>query len=206
MLALMLMVAVMTLGLSLGEFRAIHDDHYEIVIKSHQLEAAYVSDRAEIKRLSARLAQLEPTMRWATVHRIGGLATAIFVILVNSIVVTYFVGSSRWCKEVGEAYQLERALTDRSTILKRKTFPWAVVGMLAAVAISGLGAAADPMSNFGRQHDLSYVHLSAALFGTTVIAYVFFVAWTNISENHAVIARVLTEVKRIRVERGLDVE
>ena len=44
--------------------------------------------------------------RWATVHRLSGVAAALAVVLVNSIVVTYFVGTSRWCKEVAETYQL----------------------------------------------------------------------------------------------------
>ena len=53
-----------------------------------------------------RDAQDSAGQRWATVHRLSGVAAALAVVLVNSIVVTYFVGTSRWCKEVAETYQL----------------------------------------------------------------------------------------------------
>ncbi|HEY2893422.1 MAG TPA: hypothetical protein VGJ16_04395, partial [Pirellulales bacterium] len=67
-------------------------------------------------------------LRWATVHRLMGIATALAVVLVNSIVVTYFIGTGRWCKEVCETYALQPDLIRRSTMLKRRTFPWAVLG------------------------------------------------------------------------------
>ena len=59
-----------------------------------------------------------------------GLGSALVVVFVNSIVVTYFIGTSRWCKEVVETYSLDRGLLRRSVILKRRTFPWAVMAML----------------------------------------------------------------------------
>ncbi len=37
-------------------------------------------------------------LRWARVHRLAGVGSALCVVLVNSIVVTYFIGTSRWCK------------------------------------------------------------------------------------------------------------
>ncbi len=80
-------------------------------------------------------------VRLAIVHKMFGLAAALSVVLVNSIVVTYFVGTSRWCKEVVETYQLDRRLLARSVRLKRRTFPWAISAMLAAVV---MGALAPP--------------------------------------------------------------
>ena len=53
--------------------------------------------------------------RWATIHRLSGVAAAISVVLVNSIVVTYFVGTSRWCKEVSETYELRLRLYAAAT-------------------------------------------------------------------------------------------
>ena len=68
-----------------------------------------------------------PTRRYvdlkARVHRLMGVAAAIVVVLVNSIVVTYFIGTSRWCKEVVDTYSLDRELVRRSARLKRRTFP-----------------------------------------------------------------------------------
>ncbi len=144
-------------------------------------------------------------LRWATVHRLAGIASALAVVLVNSIVVTYFIGTSRWCKEVCEAYSLDNGLIRRSTSLKRRTFPWAVLGMLTVVGVIALGAAADPATGLPHTRDWVTPHLLGALAGVTFIAWVFFVEWKNIDANHALIADVLEHVRRIRVERGLEV-
>ena len=42
-----------------------------------------------------------------TLHMLLGAAAALMTVLVNSITITYFIGTSRWCKEVCETYQLE---------------------------------------------------------------------------------------------------
>ena len=59
----------------------------------------------------------------ATVHRLMGVATAMVVVLVNSIAVTYFIGTGRWCKEVVETYRLDSDLVRRSSAFKRGPFP-----------------------------------------------------------------------------------
>src|SRR5436305_10372787 len=46
--------------------------------------------------------KFEQIKQLAMIHKMFGLASALCVVLVNSIVVTYFVGTSRWCKEVVE--------------------------------------------------------------------------------------------------------
>lgn len=144
-------------------------------------------------------------LHWATVHRLAGVATALVVVLVHSLVVTYFIGTSRWCKEVSETYELDPSYVARGTALKRRTFPWAVMGMLAVVGVIALGAAADPAT--GRPHTADWVtpHLIGALAGMAFVAWAFFVEWNNIHANYRVIADVMTEVRRIRAERGLEV-
>jgi hypothetical protein len=142
--------------------------------------------------------------RWATVHRLAGVAAALVVVLVNSIVVTYFIGTSRWCKEVSATYKLDDSFVRRSNQLKRKTFPWAVVGMLAVVGVVALGGAADPATLLPHTEDWVTPHLVGAICGLAVVAWVFFVEGNNIHANHAVINDVLAEVRRIRQERGLD--
>lgn len=147
----------------------------------------------------------EEMLRWATVHRLAGVATALAVVLVNSIVVTYFIGTSRWCKEVCETYGLDVSFIRRSTALKRRTFPWAVMGMLAVVGVIALGGAADPATGMPHTRDWVTPHLWGAMTGLLFIAWVFFAEWKNIEANHVVIADVLAEVRRIRLERGLEV-
>ncbi len=144
-------------------------------------------------------------LRWATVHRLSGVATALTVVLVHSIVVTYFIGTSRWVKEVSEAYSLGHQYILRANALKRKTFPWAVMGMLTVVGVGALGAAADPATGLPNTIHWVTPHLIGALLGMTFIAYTFFVEWNNIHTNHLVITDVLAEVQRIRAEQGLEV-
>ncbi len=103
------------------------------------------------------------TLHWASVHRLLGVAAALVVVLVNSIVVTYFIGTSRWCKEVVETYGLDAQFVRRSLTLKRRTFPWALMSMLVIVGVVALGGAADPAT--GRQGTEHWVvpHLIGAL-------------------------------------------
>jgi hypothetical protein len=145
------------------------------------------------------------TLRWASVHRLLGVAAALVVVLVNSIVVTYFIGTSRWCKEVVETYGLAPELIRRSVTLKRRTFPWALMSMLVIVAVVALGGAADPAS--GRQGTEHWVipHFVGALLGLAFLAYSFFVQGQNIAVHHEVINDIVAAVRRIRVERGLEV-
>jgi hypothetical protein len=147
----------------------------------------------------------QSTLHWATIHRLTGVAAALAVVFVESVVVTYFIGTGRWCKEVVETYRLEQAFVQRSNLLKRRTFPWALVGMLAVVGIVALGGAADPAT--GRDHTQAWArwHLVGSFSGLLLIAWTYFVAWNNIFANHAIIREIVAQVGQIRRERGLDV-
>jgi len=142
--------------------------------------------------------------RWKGVHILTGVAAALAVVFVHSIVVTYFVGTSRWCKEVTETYRLDRANLIRSTQLKHKTFPWSVLGMLTVVAMGALGAASDPGTGRPDTASMADVHLASALCGFVLVAWSYFRAWLNIVENQSVIQRIVDQVQKIRQERGLD--
>lgn len=150
------------------------------------------------------------TQRLATVHRLSGIAVGLIVMLVDSVVVTYFIGTSRWCKEVSETYRLEPTFVARSNRLKRSTFPHAVVSMLTVVAMTALGGAADPsvlmtplQNSTGGALSWADVHLYGAFAGIALICFNFYVMSTNIAANLVVIDNVMSEVKRIRTERGL---
>ena len=146
------------------------------------------------------------TLHLTTVHRLTGMAAALAVVFVESIVVTYFIGTSRWCKEVVETYQLDPALIRESAILKRRTFPWAVLGMLAVVGVAALGAAADPATGRADTQSWATLHLAAALSGIAFIGWTYYVAWNYVAANQGVIRRVLEQVARIREKRGLQNE
>jgi fucose permease len=145
----------------------------------------------------------QSTSDLAMVHRLFGIATALVVVLVNSIVMTYFIGTSRWCREVVETYRLEPALVARSAVLKRRAFPWASAAMLVVIGISALGAAADPATQRAGTEHWVVPHLVAALAGLLFIAWAFFQQGQRIAEHHGVITEILAHVARIRQERGL---
>lgn len=147
--------------------------------------------------------------RWGTVHRLSGVAAALAAMFVNGIVATYFVGTSRWCREVSETYGLDMQFVRRSNLLKRRTFPVTVMSMLAIVGIVALGGAADPGAT--RQLEplpgltWAQLHLFGAMLGIAFVAFVFFLQWNNIQANRQVIDDVMAEVRAIRTAKGLEV-
>jgi hypothetical protein len=144
-------------------------------------------------------------LRWGTVHRLSGIFAALMVVLVNSLVVTYFIGTGRWCREVVETYGLPASLVARAKGLKRAAFPWSVLGMLAVVGIVALGGAADPAT--GRPGTQNWVtpHLLGALALSALIAWCFQSQLPRIRRQQALIEEVLAAVQAIRRDRGLDV-
>jgi len=145
-------------------------------------------------------------LRWGTVHRLSGMFTALVVLLVNSMAVTYFIGTGRWCREVAETYSLAEDFDLRSRRLKRRAFPLALVGMGAVVGIVALGGAADPAS--GRPGTAAWVtpHLVGALGLMGVVAWCFLAQVPGIRRQHELVEEVLDEVRAVRAARGLDVE
>ncbi len=143
--------------------------------------------------------------QWAQVHRLAGVGAGVAIVFVSSIVVTYFIGTSRWCKEVVETYGLNPEFIRRSTALKRRAFPWALMTMLTAVGMVALGGAADPGTMRPDTQVWVLPHLVGALAGMSFVAAAFLVQWHYIAANHQVINDVMAEVHRIRSERGLEV-
>ncbi len=147
--------------------------------------------------------------RWGTVHRLSGMFTALMVLLVNSMAVTYFIGTSRWCREVAETYRLDPAFFDRSRRLKRSAFPFAVIGMLSMVGIVATGGAADPGGGLagpgGSQAWVNW-HLIGGIGLGGVIAWCFQAQLPAIRAQHELIEEMMGEVRRERAARGLDVE
>jgi amino acid transporter len=154
--------------------------------------------------LYAQPAPSKETLLWASRHRLAGIAAAIGVIFVECIGYTYFVGTSRWCKEVVETYRLDPAAVVASNRLKRRTFPWALAGMLTVVGIAALGAASDPATLQPKTQAWADWHLVGAFLGIVLIAWTYVVLWNNIVANQAINERVVDEVSRFRKAAGLD--
>ena len=145
-------------------------------------------------------------LRWGTVHRLSGVLAALMVVLVNSMAVTYFIGTGRWCREVVETYGLDGSYIERSRRIKRAAFPFALMGMLAVVTIVALGGAADPAS--GRPGTQQWVtpHLLGGIGLAAMIAWCFQSQVPQLRLQQGLIEEVMDEVRESRRKRGLDVE
>lgn len=145
-------------------------------------------------------------LRLGTVHRLSGILSALMVVLVNSMSVTYFIGTGRWCREVAETYRLPADLVERSKRLKRAAFPWAVLGMGAVVAAVALGGAADPASGRPGTENWVSLHLVGSLVCVAIIGWCFQAQVGVIRGQQQLIDDVLEQVGEIRRSRGLDTE
>lgn len=233
-IAWLALVANFIAGLSIGDFNAAAAKYTEALHKYEAVEEAVrggtkkndyrddaaqpapatSQDESELKQardemVAAAEAYRGPRQRM-TLHFYLGVASSILVILVNSVTVTYFVGTSRWCKEVAETYDLPAELQFRSTLIKRRTFPWAVMGMLAMVGLAALGGLSDPsiplnQAQPGRSAAMVQWHFLAAMGGLAFTAVTFAVQAMRIAENYEAIQAILAEVHRIRREKGLPV-
>lgn len=163
---------------------------------------------AEIEKLQSEFealrSEFEPIQKLAGLHFLLGVLAALVAVLVQSIGVTYFIGTGRWCKEVVEAYDLEADILAEGTRLKRRTFPWAMLGIATILAIVTLGGACDPNGG-GRANWVPY-HLFSGLFGTALLVFCMFRQGQGIHQNQAIIERLMRRVREERDRRGLDID
>ena len=133
------------------------------------------------------------------IHFYLGLATAIGILLIHCLIFTYFLGTGRWVKEVGVAFDLPDAQWPRLTReLKRATFPPALFAMLVGIATAAAGAGAQ------LQAWPWYLHASLGFLTLLVNLWAFRVEYQSLMLNGQVIQAVLAEVDRIRAARGLE--
>lgn len=210
-IALVLLAANFAVGLWVGDFGAaaaakqsagkrLADAQRSLRASREQTSADYEQARRDYAAADQRFRTPRSRM---TIHLLLGCAAALVAILVNSITITYFIGTSRWCKEVCATYKIDAELAAHSTQLKRSTFPWALAGVLTVIVLIGLGAAADASgANSARSAAWVTPHYIAAMLGIVIIAISFVVQITRIAENYAVIEQILLEVKRIREGRS----
>jgi hypothetical protein len=204
LLALALLGATLVIGLDLGDLQQVTRHHRDATQKL--VTDDYVLSDNERQQIRDRIAELEAPLQAANVHRLFGVGSALVVVLVSSILVTYFIGTGRWCKEVSAAYDLPPAAVERTLSLKRRTYPWVILATLAMVAVTSLGALADPLANLLRDESWVVAHRVAAFASIAVVAAAFYFGWMNVTENHAVVQDVMAQVRRIRQDRGLPVE
>jgi hypothetical protein len=206
-LAVILMATTLSVGLTV----ALNETVTEWIAVDHEvrkLELAVQDPTVESKLEALRQkrdliqSQVASANRRKSVHLLLGVGSALTVVLVSSIAVTYFIGTSRWCREVIETFSLEPELIDRGQALKRRSFPFALASMLTVVVITALGAASDPGT--GNIHSAWWTipHFVAALCGVAIILVCFYVLWNNILSNYELIESVMDRVSEARRERA----
>jgi hypothetical protein len=196
--ALVLLAVTMTVGLSIGDLQATSRAYRHITAKIADAERRYTEDSGRLRELKAERDALGTTMNLAEWHRLLGIGTALVVILVNSIVVTYFIGTGRWCREVSETYELDPKFVDDSIALKRRAIPWSVLGTAAVIVTVALGGSADPVATgrLDRSPVWAEAHLIAAVTTVALVAICFYIQWVKVSDNAIIIERILEAVRR----------
>lgn len=210
LVAMLLLVANVFVGLSGGDYNAAAHAYYsqgEELKKLQQNAAAAESIAAATARhdeLRATAKALQPVM---TRHMLLGILAALMTLLACSVSITYFVGTSRWFKEVVDTYKLDHSYVATSQQIKRRSFRWSVLGAMAILIVVGLGAASEPTWANAR-HSQSYVltHYVAALAAIGLLMVSFIAQYLSLAANGALIEAVMSDVRRIRQSRGLAVE
>ena len=142
--------------------------------------------------------QLELSLRWSSVNFLFLVATTLMATLVCSITITYFIGTSRWCKEVVEAYALDPQLAAESIVCKRRAFPWALAGIVVVLLLVTLGGAANPGVRLTDATPWGVWYKIAAALGTAAVVFCFWKQSQHLAKNYAVIQTILDEVRRAR--------
>lgn len=209
--ALVLLAVNLLIGLSIGDYNSAVSRWLDAAARVRNLERQRAPDAKELSEARAAREELNQTLapqrKKVSLHWLFGLSAALVTVLVNSVTVTYFIGTSRWCKEVCDAYSLDQSLADRCARLKRRTFPWALCGILTVLGIVALGAAAEPGNSLVKNSG-AWVnfHLLGALLGVAVIGASFFVQAGSLSANYTLVQDVMNAVRHVRSDRGLDTD
>ncbi len=160
---------------------------------------------AQIGEALERQAEVKTEIRTqrsrASLHLLLGLAASLGVVFVSSLAVTYFIGTSRWCREVVETYSLNSDLVIKSQQLKRRSFPWALTAILSVLAVGALGAASDPGTGNLQSGFWATPHLIAAFLGVPTISASFCLLWKRIAANHELIETIMQHVADARASR-----
>lgn len=210
LLAFSLLVANLLLGLSAGDYngaaRRLVEAQREVAAASKSLHASASETKAAKERLRVLAEEVRPTVQRAQTHMWLGVAAALVNVLVNSITITYFIGTSRWVREVAETYHLNPEYVRRSSALKRSTFPWALGAILIILGLVALGAASDPSASVEDSSQWVTPHYVTALVGVGLIGWSFLVQARSLAANYDAINEIIADVQRIRQEYGLAVE
>lgn len=208
--AMLLLIANLFVGLSGGDYNAAAHAYYtqgedlKRLEQENAPEATIAAATAQHEQLRAKALELRPQM---SQHMLLGILAALMTLLACSVSITYFVGTSRWFKEVVDTYKLEQHYVDISQQTKRRAFRWSVLGSVAILVVVGLGAAAEPTwANARHSQEYVLLHYVAALAAIGLLLVSFVAQYVSLASNATLIESVMNDVRRIRQARGLAVE
>lgn len=206
--ALILLSANLFVGVTLGDF-GVASRAYQLAARHHQelakSRSAASLDEIEDARMAANNAAnlLKAQRSGFWLHIWLGMSAALVTLLVNSISVTYFIGTNRWCREVVDAFSLDQELAQRSQRLKRKAFPWSLIAISLILVIAGLGAASDPVTLNPDAADWVEYHWGLAMLGIVVIGGCLLAQVALIGKNYELIKEILAAAEEERERRGV---
>ncbi|MFT7640012.1 MAG: hypothetical protein ACI9G1_001750 [Pirellulaceae bacterium] len=205
----MLIVANIS-GYWVGDYVGAANDLLKVQRETHGIEHSSTATREQIEEARDRRVKqsaiFEPIAQRRTMHTLISIAAALVTVLVNSITVTYFIGTGKWCHEVVEAYRLEDELIERSGRLKSRAFPWSIFGICMVLVMSMLGAVSDPGVSLDKAVGWLTWHHIIAILGTLGTAIAFFMQIGKIGANYELIDEILQQVRKERQRRGLDTD
>ena len=202
--AVLLLAANLLVGVNEGDFGAA-SRAFQAAYHRHDRLADSASDRATLDRseiqLKAAAKQLNAQRSAFWPHIWLGMSAALVTLLVNSISVTYFIGTNRWCREVVDAFSLDQALAQNSQRLKKRSFPWSLTAILMILVIAGLGAASDPVTLNPDAADWVQYHWGLAMLGIVVIGGCLLAQVALIGKNYQLIKEILVAAEAERERR-----
>jgi hypothetical protein len=149
----------------------------------------------------------EGTRRLMSYHLLLSVAALIFAALVHAVLLTYFMGTSRWMEETKLAYQLDPRWNDENRRLKYRTIPLMAACLLVLILNIPIGAIAVDRANWslpgGIELSPQHLHLGFAILTILINLVVNAREYRSIERNGQLIREVMHEVRRIRQEHGL---
>ena len=134
------------------------------------------------------------TRKLLSYHILISVAALIFAALVHAVLLTYFMGTSRWLEEARQAYKFDAHWSEENRRLKYRAIPTMVLCLLLLISNIPLGAVASAKA-----------HLVVAILTLAVNLAVNAMEYSAIRRNGELIAAVVGEVRRIRETLGLPV-
>ena len=204
-----LLLANLVLGLSGGDANTTAREYLQAretlqnLARREETGEAVGQELAEAKEMFATARdRYQPIRRWQTFHFMLGLLAALVTVLVNSISLTYFIGTSRWCTEVVNTYSLDPQLIERSRKIKRKNFPWSFSGILLVLAVIAMGGASDPGANTTNPASWVAPHRFLAIGATLWIGWSFLKQVVLVGSHYELIEEIIELVEEKRKGEG----